>query len=444
MLLVGDVNVVLEFLEIQMRVPGRQAKTAVEKSRMDARSYFRATSGTTAMMFALSMPALMAAVGVASDFAIFNMKLTSLQNAADQAAIASARELALATSKTSVMQETANSYVLANLGEAGAKVKTTVSVSANKTEVTVKLEEIWSPFFAHFIGAKIMPVVVSATAALRGESRICVLTLESSGAGSILMTNSSSIVAKGCSVYSNSSNAKGISLADSSYIDASLVCSAGGVKNNSGSVANNFSGDCPPIPDPLTTRPAPKFGGCDNNKFSVSSGTVTLDPGVYCGGLKITGDAQVVFKPGDYVIKDGPFEISKSAQARGKDIGFFLSGSHAKLTFLGDAEIDFSGREKGVLAGMLFFEDPNTAQKERHTISATDAHTLTGTIYLPSGTLLVDPNAQVANKSAYTAIIVKNLVVQNGPSLVLNSNYAATAVPVPEGVVTSNQIVLVE
>jgi hypothetical protein len=42
--------------------------------------YLRATGGTTAMMFAVSLPAVMGAVGLASDFAIYSMKLPGRRN----------------------------------------------------------------------------------------------------------------------------------------------------------------------------------------------------------------------------------------------------------------------------------------------------------------------------------------------------------------------------
>ena len=47
--------------------------------------------------------------------------------------------------------------------------------------------------------------------------------------------------------------------------------------------------------------------------------------------------------------------------------------------------------------------------------------------------LLVDANAPVADQSAYTAIKSRKLVLDAGPNLVLNSNYAMTDIPVPSG-----------
>ena len=56
---------------------------------------------------------------------------------------------------------------------------------------------------------------------------------------------------------------------------------------------------------------------------------------------------------------------------------------------------------------------------------------LLGTIYLPRSILLVNSNAPVADKSAYTAIVAGRLWLQEGPTLTLNANYGATDVPVP-------------
>ena len=96
------------------------------------------------------------------------------------------------------------------------------------------------------------------------------------------------------------------------------------------------------------------------------------------------------------------------------------------------------------MAGLLFFEDANSTLFRIHNIRATNAFNLTGTIYLPRGFLLVDPAATVAAKSAYTAIIAKRLLVENGPSLVLNTDYASTQVPVPDGIRSSADVVLSE
>ncbi len=56
-----------------------------------------------------------------------------------------------------------------------------------------------------------------------------------------------------------------------------------------------------------------------------------------------------------------------------------------------------------------------------------------GTIYLPGGRLLIDAPVKVAEESDYTVMVVNRLDLAFGPTLVLNSNYARSRVPVPEG-----------
>ena len=46
---------------------------------------------------------------------------------------------------------------------------------------------------------------------------------------------------------------------------------------------------------------------------------------------------------------------------------------------------------------------------------------------------MIAAQAPVADSSAYTAIVVGRMWLRKGPTLVLNSDYAATDVPVPAG-----------
>jgi len=176
----------------------------------------------------------------------------------------------------------------------------------------------------------------------------------------------------------------------------------------------------------------------------INKKTVTLSPGVYCGGITVMNGSNVTFSPGNYIIKDGPFIVKDTSKIKGKNVAFYLTGLLSLIQFFDNATIDLSGAEDGVMAGLLFFEDPSSTVLRVHNIRASNAFNLTGTIYLPKGNLMVDPAAAVAQQSAYTAIIVNKLTVDNGPSLVLNTNYGGTSVPVPDGIRASADVVLSE
>jgi Flp pilus assembly protein TadG len=415
------------------------------KTLVKAVAFLRNTSASTALMFSLSLPAVLGAVGVAADFGIYQLKHGKLQVAADQAALAGAKELTLTSSNDSTIQAAANSFAQVAVGDSRSKLDVKATTDFTAKTVNVQITEVWTPFFAHFIGAKITPIVVNAKAGLFGESKICVLTLTPNEFGAVSMTKKSHLQAEGCTVYSNSNSASSIYMGDVSSIDAKLVCTVGGVKDNGSLTGKKVVTDCPVLSDPLASRPRLSAKNCDFTNAEFKSGTTTISPGVYCGGIKVSGNATVNLNEGEYIIKDGPLIVYGSAAFRGKNVGFFLTGKLGLMQFLNDATIDLSGRETGAMAGMLVFDDPLEKGILRiHSISANHAINLTGTIYLPNGNLIVDPAATVGEKSAYTAIVAKRLIVENGPTLVLNTNYNMTPVPVPEGIRAAADIQLIE
>ncbi len=415
------------------------------KTLVAAATFLRNTSASTALMFSLSLPAVLGSVGVAVDFGVYQLKLNKLQVAADQAALAGAKELTLTNSNDESIQAAAESFARATVGDNRSKLSVIAKIDLTAKTVKVQITEVWTPFFAQFIGANVTPIVVSAKAGLFGESKICVLTLTPSEFGAVSMTSNSHLQATGCTVYSNSNSSSSVYLGDVSSIDAKLVCTVGGVKDNGSLSAGKVITDCPVLNDPLATRPRLKVGLCNATNATYKTGTINLAPGVYCGGLKISGDAIVNLQEGEYIIKDGPLLVYEKAKLKGKNVGFFMTGKLGLLQFLNDATIDVSGRETGPMAGMLVFDDPLEKGILRiHSVSAKYAVNLTGTIYLPNGNLIVDPTATVGEKSAYTAIVAKRLIVQNGPTLVLNTNYNMTPVPVPEGIKVAADVLLVQ
>lgn len=439
-------------------VPGKSARA------WSLTRFLSCTLGSIAVSTAVGAPVLMGGVGLASDFAIFSMKKAKLQAAADAAALAATRELSVIQSGSSPtvaaaksapgggastaddgpIGAIARSYVASAVGDGDGTISTTVEIDESTGTVKVVVVDQWQPFFAHFLGANITPIRTDARAELVGESKVCVIATSSSGLGAVSMTKNSHLEANGCSIYSNSTNSSGFYLGSGATIKADLACSAGGVYNKGGVSSTEVLTDCPPLPDPLEGRATPKVGACDFSKVKITSGASTLQPGVYCGGLSITGTADVTLAEGDYIIKDGLFLVSDDAKVKGKNVAFYLTGLLSLIQFWGNATIDLSGAEEGDMAGLLFFEDPNSGPLRIHNIRSAHAYNLTGTIYLPKGNLLVDPTANVAEKSAYTAIIAKRLIVDNGPSLVLNTNYGATKVPVPAGIRSSADVVLAE
>jgi len=58
---------------------------------------------------------------------------------------------------------------------------------------------------------------------------------------------------------------------------------------------------------------------------------------------------------------------------------------------------------------------------------------LLGTLHLPSDIVEVNTSRPISSEAAFTIVVTGKLVMQTSPTLVLNTDYAATNVPVPKG-----------
>jgi hypothetical protein len=422
--------------------PMTGGKTKRAKSQ---KSIFGCVRGSVVTMFAVGLPGLLTAVGVASDFAVMEMKRTSLQAAADASALAAAKELSIASSTDTAIISAANNYVAAELKTSDSNAVVTPAVDRAAGSVTVAISEEWTPFFMHFIASGVTPINVSATAKLAGSTNICVLALNTADNKTMHLDTNAKLTANGCGVYSNANHNHAIWVDNNATIKATLTCAVGGVKLKSGSaITPSAVTNCPPVADPLAGRAKPTISGsCTYTNLVILSGTVALTPGHYCGGLKVAGTAQVTLAEGTYVISDADLEVSGNANFSGTHVGFYLDGPGAKLNLKDTATISLTGATNTEMAGLLFFEDPAAPLGRQHHIASTNVQNLTGTIYFPKGYLLVDPNsAVIAGSSAYTAIIANRLEMTAGPELILNSDYGSTDVPVPAGIKNSASVVL--
>lgn len=407
------------------------------------RGWINDTAGSGMIVAALVAPVLILAVGVAIDYGRATSARSGLQDIADAAAIAGARELVLANADSSQLQSVAAQSVsanMANLSSAGVSAPVVVA-RANTQEgtVTVNITAQHSNVFGGFLQPPYSELNTVAVAQALGGTKLCVLGLHPSQNGAIKLENNAKMTAKGCAVYSNSSHKQAIKTFHSSSIEAELICAVGGNDGQKGSFDPAPLSDCPAVTDPLMGRPAPAFGSCDENNMVITNQVRTLDPGVYCGGLTISGNSQVTLESGIYVMSGGAFNVEDTATITGEYTGFYFTGAGSELTLERDTVVELSAPRDGTMAGLLFFQDGATAATgSRFRVLSNDARVLLGTIYLPAAEFYVDATAPIADRSAYTVIIANKFQLSDGPELVLNTDYASTDVPVPKGVLSKS------
>ncbi len=398
------------------------------KARSDER-------GGVAILFAFLLPVALGFAGVTADYASLSAYRTKLQAVADASALAAAREFRLGNANINTLNQAASAHAGGSLAAQEITAAITPSVDLRGRSIKVTLSSDVPTFLMKYAGVGATRVEAFATARMVGGAPICVIGLDQNANFTVEMDKSARLEAPGCSVYSNSTKPNGLMAKNSATMRAAFICSAGGRSSpGPGSFTPTPQTDCPVLPDPLLVRSLPVSGGCIANGVNYKGGVINLVPGTYCGGATFTGGAKVSLAPGTYIFKDGPLVVTGGASFTGTHVTLHFVGKNAELKFEAASIISLTAPRSGSMAGILISEDRANAGGLVHSIMSDDARTLLGTIYLPSGRLHVGANKPVADKSAYTIVVANRFSLSEGPTMVLNTNYGATDIPVPEGV----------
>lgn len=408
------------------------------------RHFLSDVRGGMAMLFSLALIPLLGCIALAVDVSTWHSARTELQKIADGAAIVSARELRIGAARPEILQEAARLYAQAVI-EAGASFvenpEVSAEISPERDSVTIAVESTVSPIFSRLFNTGLSSVRVNATALLAGREPICMISTDPHTSHAMALFDYARLDAEDCGIYVNSRSSGALRLDGSVNMEASLICVHGAVSYNGGSASPGPVTACPRIGDPLTHRiPSSSCSSADSESYEVT-GHTTLYPGQYCGGLEISSSAPVTFQSGIYHIGGDGLEVEDGARITAHDVTFvFHDGAGAE--FGPDTTLSLSASRKGQYAGILFIEAGSGDDDASFRISSNNARTLLGTIYLPKSKLLIDADQPVAGDSAYTVVVAREIEIANRSRLVLNTDYAATDVPVPDGVGPHSEIML--
>jgi hypothetical protein len=375
---------------------------------------------------------LLGAAGLAVDGAAFYNQQSHMQNVADATALAIAKEMHLFLANPASLKSSGQSRAEILLAQDGFDRRPhTVDVALDTRQgvAQVSISMVARAFLPPEIWGE-NPLKVTATARTYGQARLCVLGLNEHDGQTIRIDHAAVITAPDCAVQSNSSDPDGLVAKNLSIVVSLLACSSGGY-DGLGFVPPPQT-DCPVLQDPLEYRLPPDNNGCDYLDTEFSGGSRTISPGVYCGGLKITGTADVTVDPGTYVIAGGKLEVSSNSKLRGDDVTFYFADDAAVIAMKDRALIELGAPREGPLAGILFFENPDAPAERNFEISSNAARKLLGTIYLPRGIFKGGSGGLIGSLSAYT-IIVANRIELDGARLIINADYLSSGVPVPLG-----------
>jgi hypothetical protein len=223
-----------------------------------------------------------------------------------------------------------------------------------------------------------------------------VVLLDQSSRGSLNVSGNARVDVNGAPIVVDSSNAGAIAVSGNGQVRASELDVTGGISRSgngrvSGGVDHNAAAS-----DPLAFLEAPYpyyLNTISTAQLVISKGQVTLDPGVYVGGIKITGGV-VTLDPGIYYMQGGGFAVSGKASVtdNGQGVMIYNAPNSVKdaISFTGSGKVSLSPIQDGEYQGLVLFQDRTSTAPI--SVSGNGNLHITGTIYAAAATLSVTGN----------------------------------------------------
>jgi Flp pilus assembly protein TadG len=358
-------------------------------------------SGTILVWMALSLVAIVGVVGIAVDCGRMLSERQQAQATADASALAAAgvlyqeypsnggldkqgnaRAAALAMSATNGITNGSNGVVTVNVPPTSGNF----AGQAGYAEVNVS-RQMSASFSAIF---RASTLTVGARAVARGimtsqPAASGVYVLASTGKGAFHATGTTALNIVNGSLYVNSSDANAVQTDSGSHITASGYYFVGS-GYNAGALTGPITQPAPAVADPLAAAPPPSFSAYSVQSSSALNvnGTVTLQPGVYIGGISMA-NGNLTLQPGIYLMNGGGFKINNGT-VNGTGVMIYNGGdsSHTAgpVNVAGSATVTVSPPTTGTYAGITIFQDRQNTQKM--VITAAHDKNITGAIYAPA------------------------------------------------------------
>ncbi|MDE3196478.1 MAG: hypothetical protein KGN84_09050 [Acidobacteriota bacterium] len=288
-------------------------------------------------------------------------------------------------------------------------------------------------------------ISASATAGITTiPASSCIYLLGTTANTTVLsVTGASALSTRGCGIYVKSSYSKAIDITGSSSVKSGCNSSGNSCTGPiwvGGRPGFNLGGTSTisPAPttsqtvtDPLASMNMPSWSSCNSltasgNGYSIgNSNTATVDPGTYCGGIKVMGAAKLTLNSGTYVLLGGGLNVSNSGVLNGSGVTFYNThdssasdgmpgGAHTAgaITGTGAGVMNLSAPSAGAYQGMLFMQDRNQPTAASFANSA--QMNVTGTFYFPDAAVSL---TGAENTPIYAAFVAWSLTISGSSAL---------------------------
>jgi hypothetical protein len=182
-----------------------------------------------------------------------------------------------------------------------------------------------------------------------------------------------------------------------------------------------------PIHDPYASSYFPAFGGCTDNNFT-GKNTVTINPGVYCGGMKINAGAVVTLNSGIYYLDGGDLTVNGGGTLQGTGVTLVFTSQNrngfATASINGNAVVNLTPPTTGGTAGIVVFGDRRISEGTEFKFNGGSTQYLGGAIYVPTGAVSFAGGA--GTSTSCTQLIGNTITFTGNSSFALNCNNYGT------------------
>jgi Flp pilus assembly protein TadG len=379
-------------LRTALAAPALRAARASGGLLADFRADERGSYITAAALLA---PTLAGVMGLGVEYGVWVHRHQTIQSAADSAAMSAAVGYAVnSTDAGAQANAVAASY---GFSPDAPDVSITVnrpplagSYAGNARAVEVVIAQTLPRMFSALWDAT--PLTLSARAtALTPDANGCTLALNETASGAASAGGSTRVVLNGCSLFVNSTSSSALTVGGSASLFTDAIGVVGGVSGSAGITATNgIATGQSPILDPYINAQVPSFSGCDENNYSTHA-TETINPGVYCGGIKLTAGAIVTMNPGTYIIDRGDLQVNGGAMLTGTGVTLVFTSSTGNqwpsVTINGNAVVSLTAPKTGPMAGFVVFADRNIPVGTDFKFTGGAMQYLGGAVYAPTAAI---------------------------------------------------------
>lgn len=390
---------------------------------LQCKRYLADKTASILPLTAIMLPLILGAAGLGVDVGMWTLQNRNLQTAADAAAIAAAWEIAHNNNQNAqaaaLKEAMANGFTNAD----GSTITVNIDQDGGGTSVNVELSEQSRKYLSSIIFQGDIATTARASAGIFTAGNHCFLSLDDHASGAITVNGNVSIDSESCGMAINSDHNNALNVTGNVSIDIGDVNIAGDYRLTGNSHFNYSSlrTGAGRISDPYADLEVPPINHCDENDFSVTgNGNRTLYPGIYCGGISISGNTDVYLENGVYIIDGDDFNIGGNGTIYGENVTIIMTSTTGNdwgtVNLTGNKDVYLKAPGEGEdWAGIAFYIDRNAPMGDNK-MTGNGSVELDGVFYAPSQHVRFGGNKSLANpQSRCTHLIAQTMRFHGNP-----------------------------